>query len=85
LSDYLGDDHDLAVLRNTILAAPAYSNKESETLPIVQIIDQEQLVLQENAMTLGKRLFPVAPKKFVQRMKTYWSAWENETSNESNG
>lgn len=78
LSDYLGDDHDLAVLRKTILTAPIYSDKESEALLIIQLIDQERLVLEENALALGERLFCVTPKKFVQRMKTYWGAWDKE-------
>ena len=78
LSDYLGDDHDLAVLRETILAAPLYSVEQSEELPIIQLIDQERLVLEENALTLGERLFSGTPKKFVQRMQTYWGSWQNE-------
>ena len=78
LSDYLGEDHDLAVLRNTILTAPIYADWESEALLFVQIIDQERLVLEKYALALGGRLFSFTPKKFIRRMKTYWRTWECE-------
>ena len=78
LSEYLGDDHDLAVLRSTILNAPTYSEGEAEALLVVQMIDQERLGLAENALTLGERLYSATPEKFIQRMKTYWRTWESE-------
>ena len=81
LSDFLGEDHDLAVLRNMILTAPTYSDGVSEALLIVQIIDQERLMLEENALTLAGRLLSVTPEKFVQQMEIYWRAWKSENIN----
>jgi CHAD domain-containing protein len=78
LSDYLGDDHDLAVLRNTIMTAPAISKGESKELFIVHIIDQERLVLEKNAFILGDQLYSLVPEKFVQQMGIYWSMWGGE-------
>ena len=78
LSDYLGDDHDLAVLRKVILTYPSYTDVESDVSLIVHIIDQERMVLEGNALILGEQLFSETPKMFVQRMESYWRAWKNE-------
>jgi hypothetical protein len=68
----------LAVLGNTILTAITYFDGESDANHLVQIVDQERLVLEENAFTHGERLFYFTPKKFVQRMEAYWRTWKSE-------
>ncbi|MFN2233460.1 MAG: CHAD domain-containing protein [Anaerolineales bacterium] len=78
LSDYLGEDHDLAVLRNTILTASTFSDGEFEKSLIFRKIDQERMELEGNALTLGERLLSDPPEIFVQRMNTYWMAWKSE-------
>jgi excisionase family DNA binding protein len=78
LSDYLGDDHDLAVLRSTILDAPAGFEDERELLKLVQLIDQDRLRLEASARPLGERLYYDTPKNFTRRLETYWRAWKSE-------
>ena len=78
LSEYLGDDHDLAVLRSRILDASAGFENERELLILVQLIDQERLELEALARPLGERLYFDPPKIFTRRLETYWQAWQAE-------
>jgi CHAD domain-containing protein len=61
LADYLGDEHDLAVLRERV-AAPALKT----------LIDRRRQELQDKALTLGERLYSDKSKAFVHRMQTVW-------------
>jgi excisionase family DNA binding protein len=78
LSEYLGDDHDLAVLRMTVLDTSADFEIDQELLLLIQLIDQERLELEALARPLGERLYFESPKFFVQRLETYWKAWQIE-------
>jgi CHAD domain-containing protein len=62
LADYLGDEHDLAVLRERVRASG-----ELQTL-----IDSRRNELQEKALALGERLYADKSKPFVQRLAAYW-------------
>jgi excisionase family DNA binding protein len=80
LSEYLGDDHDLAVLRSTILDTSADFKNENELLLLVQLIDHERLGLEALARPLGERLYFDPPKVFTSRLETFWRAWKAEAS-----
>jgi CHAD domain-containing protein len=75
LSDYLGDDHDLAVLRQTILEEPSGFRNENEQWMLVAWIDEARLALEAAAQPLSGRLFAEPPKRFAKRLETYWQAW----------
>jgi CHAD domain-containing protein len=62
LADYLGDEHDLAVLRERVGASG-----ELRTM-----IDARRNELQEKALALGERLYADKSKPFVQRLAAYW-------------
>jgi excisionase family DNA binding protein len=79
LSEYLGDDHDLAVLRTTILEHFEGFADERELMILVGLIDQQRLRLEALARPLGKRLYFDSPRDFTRRMKTYWQAWRKES------
>lgn len=57
LADYLGDEHDLAILRGRIDAAALAAH-----------IDRRREELQVKALTLGERLYSDKSKEFVHRM-----------------
>jgi excisionase family DNA binding protein len=78
LSEYLGVDHDLAVLRSTILESPASFRDERELLLLVCLIDQERLRLQTLAHPLGERLYFDLAEAFTERLEIYWQAWQSE-------
>lgn len=78
LSEYLGDDHDLAVLRQTILNNPKGFAGEQELLYLISLIDRDRLRLEALARPLGERIYFDSPKEFTRRINTYWDAWQKE-------
>jgi len=72
LSDLLGDDHDLALLRKAVTAG-------SHELPVevdgvIELIDHRREQLQAQAMQVGERVYAERPKTFVRRIRLYWKA-----------
>lgn len=74
LTDLLGDDHDLAVLRSLLDTElkGTVSGEVAETLK--GLIDSRRADLQYSAMSLSEKLFAESPRHFVERIKTYWKA-----------
>lgn len=77
LADWLGDDHDLAVLRDTVTGwdgeADALPASTRETL--LGLIDRRRLQIQSRAEPLGARVFAEKPSALVDRIGGYWQAW----------
>jgi hypothetical protein len=72
LADYLGDEHDLTVLRETALASRD-SFSDEQTLPaLLALIERCQAALREKAIYLGSRLYEEKPKTFAARFGQYW-------------
>jgi CHAD domain-containing protein len=77
LSDYLGDDHDLAVLRERVVAdAPEFGDSGNGAL--LALIDRCQARLRHKAFLLGTRIFEEKPRRFAQRFAHYWRRWQRE-------
>lgn len=77
LADYLGDDHDLVVLRQKISAnAETFDSKDRDAL--VAILDRRRKQLQERAFKLGARIFEEKPRRFAGRLGNYWRQWRVE-------
>jgi CHAD domain-containing protein len=73
LSDLLGDDHDLALLRDALRRqAPALA---LDLDPVIALLEHRRCELQAQAMFLGRRLYAEKPNAFVRRMRAYWKAW----------
>ena len=77
LADYLSDDHDLAILRQTLLQQPPEDRTQLEAL--VALIDQRRGELEVEATRLGERIYVEKPNAFVRRFEVYWRAWCAET------
>lgn len=76
LSDLLGDDHDLAVLRDRLPGlAP---DLPVDVDPVFEIIDQRRAELQARAIPVGDRLYAEKPRAFGRRLHRYWKAWRAE-------
>src|SRR5690348_6923789 len=76
LSGYLGDDHDLSLLRNRVLC-----NKEAFPAPssrgaLLALIDRLSTELRDKAMVLGRRLYEEKPSAFEARFGGYWHDWQ---------
>jgi CHAD domain-containing protein len=74
LSDLLGDDHDLAVLRQELLAEPERYGGEDEVATVCALLDRRRAELQADAHVLGRRCFAESTDRFVDRIDAYWRA-----------
>jgi hypothetical protein len=76
LSKYLGDDHDIAELREFLLG---HQNDEplqdSHLKLLLPIMKHRQGQLRNKAKILGRRLYAETPESFTDRMETYWQIW----------
>jgi CHAD domain-containing protein len=76
LTDLLGDDHDLVVLRALLQETPQkFGDPEAELFSLLQ---RRRTELQESAWALGRRAYGEKPKAFVRRLGKYWKAWQAE-------
>ena len=78
LADYLSEDHDLALLRETMLQETPEGRMRVGTM--VALIDQRRGALQIEATRLGIRLYGEKPSAFVRRIEVYWRAWCRESA-----
>jgi CHAD domain-containing protein len=71
LETYLGEYHDLAVLRAWFSGAGS-SRKAKKAEPFLAMIEKRQTELQSKARPLGERIFAEKPGGFVARITEYW-------------
>jgi CHAD domain-containing protein len=64
LADYLGDDHDLAILRSR-----AASDDPGKPNGLQALIEQRRNDLKDRAFALGERLFSAKPKRFIRELE----------------
>jgi CHAD domain-containing protein len=83
LSDLLGDDHDLAVLRDKARLNRALRADQARREALLALIDARRHPLQLKALRLGKRLYADSPKRFSERLEHYWHAWRQETGQQN--
>ena len=72
LSDLLGDDHDLAVLRDYVEQHPACFEDDEARLALEALIDRRRQALQEQAFQLAKGIFKQPPKRFARTLERGW-------------
>jgi CHAD domain-containing protein len=68
LSDHLGDDHDLALLREEVQRRRDVFASPADQRHLLQEIDQRRGELQFAAISLGDRIYADKPKKFTTRL-----------------
>jgi CHAD domain-containing protein len=78
LADILGDDHDLAVLQETLVQEHDALGEQDEIDALVALAERRQDQLRAQAQTLGWRLFAEKPKLFCRRLHACWHATECE-------
>jgi CHAD domain-containing protein len=78
LSDYLGDDHDLAVLRTKVTGLQDAFKHSGTCAALLALIDRCRTQLQEKAFLLGGRIYDESPAEFVTRFERYWNRWRKE-------
>jgi CHAD domain-containing protein len=76
LANYLGDDHDLAVLRGKVLAHQDAFPEAAGREALLALVDRCRDRLQEKAFLLGKRIYEERPAAFESRFGKYWEDWQ---------
>jgi CHAD domain-containing protein len=79
LSDHLGDDHDLALLREEAQRRREAFASPSHHRHLLEEIDRRRGELQFAAISLGERIYAEKPKRFTKRLKKRWEAWRERT------
>jgi len=79
LTDYLGEEHDLAVLQAILLDEPDRFGDPQTLRSLFGLIRWRRAELQAAAMPLGMRLFGEDPEAHVTRFGTLWDAKQAET------
>lgn len=76
LSETLGLDHDLAVLRAEVdRRTEPWSPHEAAA--VVAAIEGRQADLRAAAVVGGRRMYAESPKAFAARLAAYWDAWRD--------
>jgi CHAD domain-containing protein len=78
LETWLGNDHNLVVLRARIVAEPAFYGKQKDTDLTLDLIDRYQEELRGKSLSLAARIFDEKPLRFTHRMKHLWETWRHE-------
>ncbi len=77
LADLLGDDHDLAVLRERAVKARGVFPTAATHRALIALIDRFRAGLQEKALRLGSHLYQERPATFTARLGEHWRAWRH--------
>lgn len=74
LADYLGDDHDLAELRELLLNHPGLADDSALHQTLIGLIDRWRTRLQNDAFPLAQRIYVDKPKDFAHRLGIFWQS-----------
>jgi hypothetical protein len=69
LSRLLGEDHDLAVLRETLAADPLACGGHRILKSVFVVIDRRREELEQQAFALGREVYKDSPKVFTSRIE----------------
>lgn len=78
LSDALGDDHDLAVLRALLIRDDEIDLGEASTQELLGLMGQRQAELRRQASRQGRRIYAERAGRLTERFAVYWRAWSEE-------
>jgi len=69
LSTLLGEDHDLAVLRETLAADPLAYGGHRILKCVFAVVDRRRMELEQQAFDLGREIYKDPPKVFISRIE----------------
>jgi hypothetical protein len=79
LSEFLSEDHDLVVLRTSVLEQEKVYSQLEDGEGLLAVIGLRREQLQQKAIALGARLYAEEPNAFVSRFQTYWKRWRPDS------
>jgi CHAD domain-containing protein len=75
LETWLGEDHNLVVLREKVKAEPAFYGPAGEIRFFDRVIDKYHKELRGNALAAGVRIYEEKPRQFSGHMQRLWNGW----------
>ena len=78
LETWLGDDHNLVVLREKLEGNPDQYGGDQNVHLFVTVMDKYSEELREQALSLGTKIYEQKPKLLIREMQKLWDAWQNE-------
>lgn len=75
LEDALGEDLNLAILRDRILPASGPQGERRAVDRVVKAIDESRKELRKRALAIGRRVYAEKPRQFSRQMGQLWDAW----------
>lgn len=78
LGELLGQDHDLAVLRTTVLAEFPRAGATATLRALESRIGEARARKQARARLLAERIYLERPREFTRRLRGYWRVWQAE-------
>ena len=79
LETWLGDDHNLVVLREHVLSRPELRGNIEETKLLGNLIDRYQHELRDQALASAQRVYAEKPRQFAARMGRLWQVDEHQS------
>ena len=80
LGELLGQDHDLAVLRTTVLVEFPRAGATATLRALERRINGVRARMQAEACPLAERIYLERPRDFTRRLRGYWRVWQAEQS-----
>jgi len=74
LETWLGEDHNLVVLQEKVMAEPGFYGRGPEIDLFVRLIGKYQKELRSDALALGARIYGAKPRQFTSKMRRMWDA-----------
>jgi CHAD domain-containing protein len=75
LGDILGDDHDLAALRDKV--ADLFENDGQDRGEFIELLENRRSELVDQARRLGRRFFRRPVSSVLSEIKDNWKAWRH--------
>jgi CHAD domain-containing protein len=83
VADLLGDDHDLAVLRDRAVEARESFPDAATHREFIELIERCRVGLQDQALQIGRRLYKEPPATFTARLGRNWRDWHHSRGRRS--
>ncbi|MGA2737120.1 MAG: CHAD domain-containing protein [Bryobacteraceae bacterium] len=83
LETWLGEDHNLVVLQETVMADPGFYGDEADIGRLVRLIGEYHHELRDDALKLGERIYADKPRKFSGKMRHMWDNAQDKSSGPS--
>jgi CHAD domain-containing protein len=80
LETWLGDDHNLVVLREKLHGDPDLYGGKKNVDVFTSVMDEYSKELREKSLVLGSKIYEQKPKLLVREMAGIWDAWQNESA-----